>query len=97
MRKVLWLFALMGLIVLLAACDSSDAAPAVESAADVKRITAVDAKALVDEGTAVLYDTRTLAQYRGERAAGAVSLPEGEEQARYGELPLDKTLIFYCT
>jgi len=99
MKKGLWVFILLllGLGVLLVACGSSDPTSAVQSAADVNRITAADAKALVDDGAAVLYDTRALDEYRIQHAAGAVSLPEGQEGARFGELPADKALIFYCT
>ena len=97
MRKGLWVLAVIALGVLLAACTSSEATPAVQSAADVSRIRAVDAKAMLDDGTAVPYDTRSLNQFRSQRAAGAVSFPEGEEAARFGELSTEKTLIFYCT
>jgi rhodanese-related sulfurtransferase len=81
----------------MAGCSSSSAASDVQSAADVKRIAPAEARTLLEEGTAVLYDTRSLNQYRTQRAAGAISLPEGEEEARFSELPADKSLIFYCT
>jgi hypothetical protein len=96
-RSVLVLFLLLGMGVLLVACDSSEPTQAVQSEADVKRITPADAKALLDDGAGVLYDTRALDQYRIQHAAGAVSFPEGQEDARFGELPPDKALVFYCT
>jgi hypothetical protein len=95
MSKTLWLVFLMGLGLLLAACSGSDATPTARPS-DVKRITLEDAKTLLDNDTAVLYDTRTLNEYRRQHAAGAVLFPIGEEEARFGELPGDKTLIFYC-
>jgi rhodanese-related sulfurtransferase len=64
---------------------------------DVQRITPAEAKALVDGGRAVLYDTRAAEAYRIRHAAGAVSLPEAEVPGRLDELPSDKALIFYCT
>jgi rhodanese-related sulfurtransferase len=67
------------------------------SANDVQRITVAEARALVDSGNALLYDTRSLAEYRTLHAAGALSFPDSEMTARYDELPGDTALIFYCT
>jgi hypothetical protein len=67
----------------------------VRSPDDVLRISPAKAKALVDDGTAVLYDTRPTDQYRSLHAAGAVSFPEDEAAARFDELPDDRDLIFY--
>ena len=44
---------------------------------------------------AVLYDARSPAAYRSVHAVGALSFPEADMAARYGELPSDKSLIFY--
>jgi len=67
------------------------------TADDVHRITPTEAKALLDNGTAVLYDTRSADEYRTQHAVGAISFPEADIPARIGELPTDKMLIFYCT
>jgi rhodanese-related sulfurtransferase len=89
------------LAVLLASCGASDGAvpsatPATAlTAADLQLITAGEAYALVDDGTALLYDTRSLEEYQALHAAGAISFPEADVVARYGELPTDKGLIFY--
>lgn len=64
---------------------------------DVQRITLADAKVLLDNGKAVLYDARSVRAYNTKHAAGAISLPENEVAARFSELPADKALIFYCT
>lgn len=69
----------------------------VRSSADVQRITPAEAKALLDAGQAVLYDARSAESYASQHAAGAISFPEEDVEARFGELPTDKTLIFYCT
>ena len=66
------------------------------TAQDVQRITLADAKSLLDNGTAVLIDARSERAYSSGHAAGAISLPEAEVVARFGELPADKALIFYC-
>ena len=68
---------------------------AIRSAADVQRITPAEAKTLLDEGQAVLYDVRSAGSYHTQYAAGAVSFPEADVSARFGELPTDQELIFY--
>jgi hypothetical protein len=67
----------------------------VRSAADVQRITPAEAKTLLDEGQAVLYDARSAGSYHTQHAAGAVSFPEADVSARFSELPTDQELIFY--
>jgi len=67
----------------------------VRSAADVQRITPDEARPLLDDGLAVLYDVRSEGAYRGQHAAGAVSFPEAEVVTRFSELPADEALIFY--
>ena len=67
----------------------------VRSAADVQCITPAEAKTLLDEGQAVLYDTRSAGSYHTQHAAGAVSFPEADVSARFSELPTDQALIFY--
>jgi hypothetical protein len=62
---------------------------------DVQRIAAAEAWALLEQGSAVLYDARSAAQYQTLHAAGALSLPDTEIAQRVGELPPDKSLIFY--
>lgn len=72
------------------------ATPAVvHTGEDVQRITPAEAKDLLDGGMAVLYDVRSAAQYRTQHAAGALSFPASDMAARYGELPTDKSLVFY--
>ncbi len=62
---------------------------------DVRRITPAEARALLDGGEAMLYDVRSAAEYNTRHAAGALSFPDAEAAARYGELPADKSLVFY--
>jgi hypothetical protein len=91
----------VSLAVLLASCGASDGVvpsptpTTALTAADLQLITAGEAYALVEGGTALLYDTRSLEEYQALHAAGAISFPEAEAAARYGELPTDKGLIFY--
>jgi hypothetical protein len=63
----------------------------------VQRISVADAKALVDRGEAVLYDTRLPESFMEKHAAGAVSFPEASLDMLAPTLPSDKALVFYCT
>ncbi|MEJ2735965.1 MAG: hypothetical protein P8189_20765 [Anaerolineae bacterium] len=75
---------------------ASSATPVVvHSAEDILRITPAEAKELLDSGRAVLYDVRSEGVYRARHAAGALSFPASDMVARYGELPTDKSLVFY--
>ena len=66
-------------------------------ARQVQRITAIDTKKLLGKDEAVLYDVRTLTAYESRHAVGAISFPEAQLQTSLATLPIDKTLIFYCT
>ena len=64
---------------------------------EARRVTADELKKMLDAGKAVVYDTRGKAAYDAEHIKGALSMPSDEVAARAGELPTDKTLVFYCT
>jgi hypothetical protein len=69
-----------------------------EVAADgVRRMGAVQLQGLLESGSAVVYDTRPKAAYDAEHIKGSLSMPYDEVGKRAGELPKDKTLVFYCT
>jgi hypothetical protein len=101
MDKRLWMVFFMALAVLLVGCATSDTVapsptPTVAlTAGDLQLLTTAEAYALVSDGAALLYDTRSAEEYQTLRATGAVSFPEAEMAARYGELPTDGSLIFY--
>jgi len=63
----------------------------------VRRVGPAELKEMVDEGRAVVYDTRAKATYDYEHIKGALSMPHEEVDKRAGEFPRDKTLVFYCT
>jgi hypothetical protein len=63
----------------------------------VRRVDAAELQKMVAAGGVVIYDTRSKMQYDEEHIEGALSLPQGETEARAAELPRDKTLVFYCT
>lgn len=63
----------------------------------VRRVKPAELQAMLEEGRAVVYDTRTKASYDAEHIRGAISMPHEEVANRVGEFPKDKTLVFYCT
>jgi hypothetical protein len=98
-----WIPIALCVALLLAGCGSAAGAeeplgppsPPALTAGDVQRIAVADARALVDEGQAVLLDTRSFDSYRTAHAAGAIAFPESEAAGRLGLLPAGKALIFY--
>ncbi|MBU0492127.1 MAG: hypothetical protein KKA73_23050 [Chloroflexi bacterium] len=68
-----------------------------DTVGDVQLVTPAEAKALLDSGAALLYDTRSAEAYQTQHAAGALSFPDATMVERYPDLPTDKALIFYCT
>jgi photosystem II stability/assembly factor-like uncharacterized protein len=101
MDKRLWMFFFLALAVLLVGCATSGTVapsptPTVAlTAGDLQLLTTAEAYALVSDGTALLYDTRSVEEYQTLHATGAISFPEADVAARYGELPTDGALIFY--
>ncbi len=63
----------------------------------IRRVNVAELRKMVEEGRVAIYDTRSKASYEQEHIRGALSLPQNEADARAGELPRDKTLVFYCT
>jgi 3-mercaptopyruvate sulfurtransferase SseA len=63
----------------------------------VRRVGPAELKDMLADGSAVLYDTRAKMAYDAEHIKGAASMPYDEVANRAGELPKDKTLVFYCT
>ncbi|MGD8462475.1 MAG: rhodanese-like domain-containing protein [Anaerolineae bacterium] len=64
---------------------------------DVQRISLEETKDKMESGQAVLVDVRSQSSYDNAHAAGAISIPEAEMDARLSELPSDKLVILYCT
>lgn len=62
----------------------------------VPRISVEVAKEMAEAGEAILVDVRTKGSFEDAHIAGAISLPSEEILDRYGELPTDKLVIFYC-
>ncbi len=72
------------------------AAPVPGSAAEVHRISVAEAKALHEQGRAVIVDVRDKGSYDSGHVAGALHIPTDALLVRMNELPRDKTIITYC-
>jgi hypothetical protein len=104
MKRAFLAVGLISLALLLVGCGPANPEPVADtsageqeasSAEDVQRISVIEARLLADADQAVLYDTRSAASFLSQRVAGAVSFPEAEVIARFGELDTDKAIIFY--
>lgn len=62
----------------------------------IPQIEAPEAKALLDEGKAVLVDVREEHEWHQARIPGAIHIPMMQVPARAEELPKDATLIIQC-
>jgi rhodanese-related sulfurtransferase len=65
--------------------------------ADVPRVTPAELQALMTKGEAVAIDVRGSVPYELGHITGAVWLPLGLINQRFGELPQDKLIVAYCT
>lgn len=68
-----------------------------EDTANIKRITAAEAKALVDSGTATVIDVRDADAYASSHIAGALHMPMSRLQSEPNAIPRGKPVIAYCT
>ena len=103
--------ALTSAALLVAACKATDMAgnqsattaqpttaqPASAAAGDnARRVTIAELQKMLEDGEAVVYDTRAKGDYDTEHIKGARSMPLSEVESRAGELPKDKLIVFYC-
>jgi 3-mercaptopyruvate sulfurtransferase SseA len=63
----------------------------------VRRVKVEELQQMLADGGTAVYDTRAKTAYDIEHIKGALSMPYDEVSNRAGELPKDKTLVFYCT
>jgi hydroxyacylglutathione hydrolase len=62
----------------------------------VGQVSAVQAKAAIDSGGAVLLDVRERWEYDEVHLSGALLIPLMELRDRIGEVPSDKDVYVYC-
>ena len=95
---VLAIVLLLGVIIISCQLMANPQAPVLPaSPQQVQRIYPAEARALVDEGKALLVDVRGRPDYAAKHAEGALSFPEDEIDPLVGTLPEDRELVFYCT
>ncbi len=109
---ILILGALMLGIVVLAACNSREAnssgsaqvssypqpPQAAQAPGDnVRRVTAQELHDALEQGTAIVIDTRNEAAFKESHIKGARLIPANEVLQHADELPRDKLIVAYCT
>ncbi|HWT02956.1 MAG TPA: rhodanese-like domain-containing protein [Pyrinomonadaceae bacterium] len=63
----------------------------------VKRITTVELRDALANGTAVVVDVRPAQSYQQSRIKGSISIPLEQVASRLSELPRDKMIVTYCS
>ena len=71
--------------------------PLLDTFPDVPRISVDETVTGMDKGEVLLVDVRSGDAYDSGHAAGAISIPENEVDARLGEIPRDVDVVLYCT
>src|SRR6056297_3171079 len=64
---------------------------------EIPRVTVEEAYQAVQNGEAILVDTRSEAQFAAQHAEGAINIPIDQVEARVDELDPDAWYITYCT
>jgi len=67
-----------------------------QALAKVRRITEAETNRLFMNGSAVIVDVRSNAQYQLGHIRGAVNIPGSQLVTRIKELPPGKTIVTYC-
>ena len=88
-----------------AAGNSATAAPTpkrnpaehIAPADGVKRVTTIETRDAVANGTALIVDVRPAQSYQQSHIKGSVSIPLEQVATRLGELPRDKMIVTYCS
>ncbi len=71
--------------------------PTPASAAEIKRVSVMDARQALDSGAAVFVDVRDSASYAKAHIPGALLIPLSELRSRLTELDPTQWIITYCT
>jgi hypothetical protein len=86
---------LLALLVVLAGCGTSTPQTP-QNEAEVPRISPAQLKERLDGGEDVLVvDARSADQYAAHHIPGSISVPLPQVEARLGEFPRDKEVVFY--
>ncbi len=60
------------------------------------RVSVTQLREMLDEGTAVVVDSRDRVSFAIEHIPGSINIPEQESTSRASELPKGKTIVTYC-
>ena len=90
---------------LLVACNAVDNSntksvtqgPETVYADGARRVTIEELEAMLKDGTAVVIDVRSQAEYDHGHIPGSRLIPAGEILNHISELPRDKTIVTYCS
>ncbi|MBN2115457.1 MAG: rhodanese-like domain-containing protein [Anaerolineales bacterium] len=98
-RKIYILTAILLLMLLASACSGRPTQTEPVTKSEVPRVSVTEAKAALDNGTAVIVDVRSPAAFEASHIAGALSIPLAEIEIDPAGLKFDKTqsIITYCT
>src|ERR671939_133584 len=73
-------------------------APAQNIPADgERRVTYLELRDALDQGTAIVVDTRGADSYKQSHIKGSISMPLEQVPTRINELPRDKMIVTYCS
>ena len=59
-------------------------------------VSIADFKKAVEQGSAVIIDARSAAEYKGGNFKGAINIPSEEMEKRFAEVPKDKPVLIHC-
>ena len=111
MRRFLLLSAaLVMAIAVLTACNSKDKRSGASNGSNqasasvpnvgidgVRRITTVELRDALAQGTAIVVDTRPVESYKQNHIKGSISMPLDQVPNHMNELPRDKMIVTYCS
>ena len=63
----------------------------------VKRVTTVEVRDALANGTAVVVDVRPAQSYQQSHIKGSISIPIDQVPTRLSEFPRDKMIVTYCS
>jgi hypothetical protein len=63
----------------------------------VRRITTVELRDALAQGTAIVIDTRPVESYKQSHIKGSISVPVDQVANHLSELPRDKMIVAYCS
>lgn len=98
MRKILTVLCLVLLVTGCGLADRANVADTMQGPADYRKISAEEAKAMIDAGNVVIVDVRTLEEYEQGHIENAILLPDTEIGEKAEKLLPDKdaVLLVYC-